>query len=230
MGPSSGPSLTKPARQPPADIPAALAQHPPTLTALRGPLTSSCRLGMVPPSHPISLRFRVLFPMDHKLPVFDFRLRTSGRRLPVYPESVTAAAHQSAAEGGTHSGPPAERIAASSRGRPRPPSCPKPLSFIELRVGLFIYVKKSGRTFRGIRGHTRRAPSNPSSSTVLYRHLNNRTKHHCSVTAMELFFAHTQMTAANTNLPSPCQGENTGTQVHSHQEKPDFKNSDKTFK
>jgi len=84
-----GTRRTQPARQRPAALPAALKQPSPTFTALRGPLTSSCRLGMVPPSQPIALlappRFRVRFPPDW---LQHFR---RSKALPACPECVIAA-------------------------------------------------------------------------------------------------------------------------------------------
>lgn len=65
-GPRAEPRLAQRVRTPPAALPTALPPLPPTFSTLRGPLTSSCRLGIVPPSHPIllpaALRFRLRFP------------------------------------------------------------------------------------------------------------------------------------------------------------------------
>lgn len=141
------PSLTKPARQPPAEIPNTFTRHPPTLTALRGPLTSSCRLGMVPPSHPISLRFRVLSPTGDKLPVEDFRLRTSGlprkRHSGRSPISIRGRGSQRAG------GRPQSVAPRPAGGALGPPPCPKPLSFIELCIRSLVYLfmgRNRGRT------------------------------------------------------------------------------------
>lgn len=76
-GLGEGPGSHSGSDSPPPPFP----QPPPTFSTLRGPLTSSCRLGMVPPSHPISLpaapRFRLCFPRGTEA-------------LPACPERVTA--------------------------------------------------------------------------------------------------------------------------------------------
>lgn len=182
---------------------------------------------MVPPSHPISLRFRVLSPTGDKLPVEDFRLRTSGlprkRHSGRSPISIRGRGSQRAG------GPPSERSAAPSRGRPRPPSVPEAAFLhwvVHSFVGLFIYGKKSGQnTHSGGFAATSDIPP-PTQATILYRHLNHRTKHDCRGNVWQWWgrslrrHKRQQQTAANTNRPTPPQGENAGTR---YQERPDFK-------
>lgn len=177
---------------------------------------------MVPPSHPITLRFRDLSPTGDKLPVEDFRPSPKASQRPLTNQ------HQGA---GLTAGrrPPSERSAAPSRGRPRPPSVPEAAFLhwvVHSFVGLFIYGKKSGQNthFGGFAATSDMPP--PTQATILYRHLNHRTKHDCRGNVWQWWgrslrrHKRQQQTAANTNRPTPPQGENAGTR---YQERPDFK-------